>query len=184
MVAFLLTDITYLVARCRRILIALSFILIGFSCKNLFMKKNIAVGVVSGLLTISIAYMNGIVDLSARQFGNPLLYILGSLIGTYYVLSVSQCLFGTLAKLLGRIGRSSLTIMGTHQNLQVLFNVFCGSVYPLPLQILVCFATIPYEILMVNLCEKFVPFLVGIPLPVKRSKKSKRITQNERTQQN
>jgi hypothetical protein len=74
--------------------------------------------------------------------------------------------------------------MGTHQNLQVLFNVFCGSVYPLPLQILVCFATIPYEILMVNLCEKFVPFLVGIPLPVKRSKKSKRITQNERTQQN
>lgn len=184
MVAFLLTDITYLVACCRRILIALSFILIGFSCKKLFMKKNIAVGVVSGLLTISIAYMNGIVDLSARQFGNPLLYILGSLIGTYYVLSVSQCLFGTLAKLLGRIGRSSLTIMGTHQNLQVLFNVFCGSVYPLPLQILVCFATIPYEILMVNLCEKFVPFLVGIPLPVKRSKKSKRITQNERTQQN
>ena len=168
---FLLTDITYLVACCRRILIALAFILIGFSLKKLFIKKNLAVCLVSGLLTISVAYMNGVIDLATRQFGNPLLYILGSLVGTYCILSVSQYLSGALAKLLGRIGRSSLTIMGTHQNIQVLFNVLCGSVYSLPLQILVYFTTITCEILMVILCEKFVPFLVGIPLHVKHSRK-------------
>lgn len=162
LVAFLLTDINYLVACCRRILIALAFVLIGLSFKKLFTQKNLSACIVTGVLTVAIAYMNGIVDLSARQFGNHMLYLSGSLIGTYFILSVSQYISGTLAIVFCRVGRSSLTIMGTHQNIQVAFNAFWGSVFPLPLQIVVYWVTIGCEILIVNLYERFIPFLVGI----------------------
>ena len=133
-----------------------------FVFKKLFTQKNLSACIIAGVLTVAIAYMNGIVDLATRQFGNHLLYLSGSLIGTYFILSVSQYIFGVLAIVFCRVGRSSLTIMGTHQNIQVTFNALCGSIFPLPLQIVVYCVTIGCEILIVNLYERFIPFLVGI----------------------
>lgn len=172
LIAFLLTDITYFVACCRRILIALAFTLIGMSFKKLFAYKNLLACAFSGMLVIVIAYVNGVVDLANRQFGNHILYLLGSLIGTYFILCISQYIFGFLAKLLGHIGRSSLTIMGTHQNIQIAFNVLYGSVFQMPLQCYVYLITAVCEIIIVYLCERFVPFWVGKPLHTSESKKS------------
>ncbi len=176
LIAFILTDVNYFVACFRRILTALTFIMVGFSFKKLFIKKNLFAGIISGPSTILCAYLNGVVDLATRQFGNPFLYIVGSLIGTYFVLCISQYICGVLAKILKRIGRSSLTIMGTHQNVQVAINVFYGSVYPFPLQIIVCLMTLVYELLIVNLYENLVPFLVGQPITSKYTRRTKKDT--------
>lgn len=159
--AFILSDITYLVACCRRILVAIAFILAGLSFKTIFKKKNLFAMIVAIIVTIATAYFNGVVDLSVRQFGNPILYIIGSLAGTYGILCFSQYLTGVFARILSRIGKSSLVIMGTHQNVQVAFNVFFGSTYSLPLQIVVFVTILLYEIVTIAVYERYIPFLVG-----------------------
>ena len=159
--AFILSDITYLVACCRRILVAIAFILTGLSFKTIFKKKNLFALIAAIIVTIATAYFNGVVDLATRRFGNHILYIIGSLAGTYSILCVSQYLTGILARILSRIGKSSLVIMGTHQNVQVAFNVFFGSTYSLPLQLVVFVTILLYEVVTVVVYERYIPFLVG-----------------------
>ena len=164
--AFLLSDITYAVACCRRVFVAISFILLGVSFKALFVKKNIIAMVLAILATIAIAYYNGAVDLATRQFGNPAFYVIGSIVGTYGVICFSQCLVPILGHMFSRIGKSSLIIMGTHQNIQVAFNCYFESTYPIPLQIVVFLTVILYEIATISVYEKHIPFLIGMQYKV------------------
>jgi len=159
--AFSLTDVSYFVACCRRVLIALTFILTGVFLRDLFIRKNIVAFIISVICVAIIAYFNRVVDLALRQFGNPLLYLLGGIIGAYSVLCFSQYVFGGLRSLLSQIGEASLIIMGTHQNIQVVFNQFFGSVYSFSVQVAAFTVTILYEVITIFLYKKYVPFLVG-----------------------
>lgn len=161
MVAFLVPDINYVVACCRRVLVALAFILCGMVWKRYFIKKSMLGVVLSGITVVLVACFNGVADLSVRQFGNPLLYVIGGIVGSYLVLNLSKYLGGVLAKIFARIGCSSLVIMGTHQNIQIAFNTAFGSTYTLPVFIFAVIVTLLCELIIVPTCEKYIPFLVG-----------------------
>ena len=160
--AFLTPDLNHLVVCFRRVLVALAFLLCGILGKQFFIKHSIPGLVLSGLAVIMIAFVNGTVDLYWRQFGNPLFYIAGGILGTYWILNLSHFLSGRLAKTLARIGRSSLIIMGTHQNIQVTISVLFGGPYTEAVFLIASIATIIYELIIVPVYEKYVPFFVGI----------------------
>lgn len=53
------------------------------------------------------------------EFNNPILYILGSIVGTGFILVGSQCIH---SKILSYIGKNSLVIMGTHLNIIIIIE--------------------------------------------------------------
>lgn len=153
--AFIVQDANYFVAIVRRILVALSFKAIGFNFRKTFIKKSAVGIVISAVLVVCISYYNGVVDLSMRMFNNPVLYVAGGIVGAYFVLDLSQYLFGCIEKILAAAGRNSLLIMGTHQHIMVLTNVICGSVYPIEIQLLLIPIITLYELIIIAVCCLF-----------------------------
>lgn len=143
--AFVFLDWNYTIAVIRRILIAFGFIVLGFLLKKIFPKKNGIGLVVSLILVLCVAYGNGVVDLSARTFNNPILYLIGGIAGTYFVLDFSQYLFGRAERMLAQIGQESLIIMGTHQHIMLVANLVYGSVYSIQVQMILLFSVAIYE---------------------------------------
>ncbi|MDO4470463.1 MAG: acyltransferase family protein, partial [Bacillota bacterium] len=133
--AFIIPEYNYTVAIGRRILIAVGFIIIGHYFKKMLLGKSKIEFGVAIILLLLIAYSNGCVDLSMRVFGNPILYIVGGIVGTYCVLNFSQCLYGFLGDIIAKIGRNSLIIMGTHQHIIVIANWIFRMTYSIALQV-------------------------------------------------
>ena len=129
----------------RRILIAFGFIEIGFLYKQVFVHKSLVGLGISFVLILWVAYSNGVVDLSIRTFNNPSLYLIGGIVGAYFILDVSQYLFGWLEKILAYLGQDSLVIMGSHQHVVLVVNRICGSVYSLNVQMIVLLLVAIYE---------------------------------------
>ena len=111
--------------------------------------------VVSLILVLCVAYGNGVVDLSARTFNNPILYLIGGIAGTYFVLDFSQYLFGKVERTLARIGQDSLIIMGTHQHIMLVANLLYGSVYSIQMQMALLFFVAIYEFIVLTIRRIF-----------------------------
>lgn len=145
MTAFMSPELNYGIAVIRRILIAFGFIEIGFLYKQVFVHKSLVGLGISFVLILWVAYSNGVVDLSIRTFNNPSLYLIGGIVGAYFILDVSQYLFGWLEKILAYLGQDSLVIMGSHQHVVLVVNRICGSVYSLNVQMIVLLLVAIYE---------------------------------------
>ena len=153
--AFITPDINYTIAVIRRILIAFGFIILGVLFKKYFVKKDKIFLILSFILVLCIAFFNGCVDLSSRTFNNPLLYLLGGTIGTYFTIDFSQFLFGKIEDKLEKIGQESLLIMGTHQHIMMITNLCYGNVYSIFVQIILLPIIALYEYILL----KVVPFI-------------------------
>ncbi len=145
MAAFVVQEWNYGVAVVRRILVAFGFIVLGFLLKKTFTKKNGIGLVVALILLLYVAYGNGVVDLSSRSFNNPILYLIGGIAGTYFVLDFSQYLFGRAERILAQIGQESLIIMGTHQHIMLVAIMLYGSVYSIQVQMILLLSVATYE---------------------------------------
>lgn len=145
MAAFVVQEWNYGVAVVRRILVAFGFIVLGFLLKKAFTKKNGIGLVVALILILYVSYGNGVVDLSSRSFNNPILYLIGGIAGTYFVLDFSQYLFGRAERMLAQIGQESLIIMGTHQHIMLVANMLYGSVYSIQVQMILLLSVAIYE---------------------------------------
>lgn len=157
--AIYVPEIIYPISILRRVCMAYIFILLGIYLKHFFLHNNKIIWGLCGIGTLIVIYLNGIVDLSMRQFNNPVLYLIGGIIGTYFILCLSQKI---TKKSLEKIGGNSLIIMGTHQNVMVIINGITGdSVYTITIQIIVLVLLIIYESLTIILYNKYVPFFVG-----------------------
>lgn len=143
--AFYLPEWNYAAAVLRRILAAYGFLSVGFLFKPRFSAKSIPGLLLSAAALLAIARCNGVADLSIRQFGNPVLYIAGSIAGAYFVLSLARQLSGKVSELLAKIGRNSLPIMGTHQHILLLAAKFTPGPYPLAVQLLLLLLIAIYE---------------------------------------
>lgn len=155
MTAFAVQDWNYTVAVIRRVLVAFGFIVLGYLFREMFTKKKEAGILISFFLILCISYCNGVVDLSARTFNIPVLYILGGIAGAYFVLDLSRYLSGRTEKMLAVIGQNSLVIMGTHQHVMLVTNVIYGNQYSIYVQIILLFVMALYELAVVTIYHSF-----------------------------
>ena len=155
LLAFYIPEGSYFVGIVRRIFIAYGYIVIGYVYKEYFLINSKKGLLLSCVLLIAIAYFNGVVDLSARIFHNPALYLVAGIVGTYMILNFSVLIKGIMERVLISIGRESLLIMGTHQHIMICANCLVGSVYSLPVQATVLCVIFIYELLLICFKKKY-----------------------------
>lgn len=155
--AIILPEPVYFIGVMRRILIAVSFILVGYLFKNIVIeimyKKKLMIYFF--ITSLFIARLNGIVDLSVRQFNNPILYLLGGIIGSLFIIYCSGMLD---IKLLSYIGKNSLIVMGTHQNILLIADTIINrNAYYLFEQVYLLIIILGYEFLTIFLYSNYLP---------------------------
>lgn len=106
-----------------RILLMYSLVVIGIMLKNIMLQFNRR-----GLFVLVLGFalasaLNSTVFLHAAMIGNPVLFLMSSICGTYIILCLSAKV-GT--DFFGRFGRYSIVPMGIHQDLIWIFGWFFG----------------------------------------------------------
>lgn len=162
--AFYLPDEVWLLANCRRIFASLSFILIGIQCRAFFQMDSARLFALCTTGLIAGAALNsGTPSIALRLFEKPLLFIMCGICGAYVVLFVSRIISksGSLRGIVEQVGRASLVIMGTHQNVVLIFSVLYGVWTSLLTKTIILASIVFVEIPLVLLCRRFVPAWVG-----------------------
>lgn len=158
-IGFWIPEPSYLVGVLRRICIAVAFLMIGVLLKKVLTHTDTNKAFVFLCVALVVSYLNGCVDLSIRQFHNPALYLLGAVLGTYFILNMSEKMDN---KWIRYAGRNSLIIMGTHQSVIVAFNqIFQTNNYGILMQAVVLFSIGLVEVAIIPIIIKCVLFLVG-----------------------
>ena len=136
------------------------FLTFGYYVAPLFMKpgNKMAFGVAL-LVSVVSCIMNGKVDLGPWIFGNVPLYLIGSVSGTFWVIELSKLIH---SELLSHFGRNTLTVLGTHQAINLALRSRMGISSYTTLQALVMFLGITaIQLPIIYIFNKFIPFLIG-----------------------
>lgn len=151
------THFFIVVARC---LLGVGFVWIGMFCAKSVVAKCIAnrrLGIGSCLssfvVTLIIASANGKVGMNLCEFNNPILYVLGSVSGTYFILFLAHFVH---SRILLYIGKNSLVILGTHLNVIVIIEKLFlgGGELKIDLWIPILLIVIIFEILFIRAYNK------------------------------
>ena len=160
LIPFFLTD-NHLCMIIGRSLIAYSMIMLGSELKK-FLKSEKSYNwkyiIISLIITIVVSLINKRVNVFLCKVNNPILFILGAVSGTYFILGISGKMH---SRLLSFIGRNTLPILGTHQRLLFLIPRYLpmqGSIIWVFIDVLIVFIM---EIPFILILNQFLPFLVG-----------------------
>ncbi len=148
-VGIFLPEGCYAVGILRRVMVAFGFVTFGALAREFLLRASAARMVLSLVFAVIIARLNGVADLSMRQFGDPILYAAGGLSGSIFVLDFAHILPKMLQKMLSLVGKQSLLIMGTHQHVLMLAPLVLTAPYSIFEQILLIFAIFLYEMLLI-----------------------------------
>lgn len=100
-------------------------------------------------VTVIVTVLNGKVSMNLCEYHNPILYIVGSVFGTIFILLISNKIH---SKTLSYIGKNSLIIMGTHLNIIVIIEKIYGvKELPFRLWIPVLLVVILLEIIFIQI---------------------------------
>jgi len=160
--------------------IAMSMLLfygLGVSLKSEFLDKNrskallSALSIMSFLVVLIIAQLNGKIEVSDNYFGNYLYFLLGASAGIIFIVSLSMLITQVKIRysLLSFLGFNSLIIFVLHLYSGSFIKAISFFVFHLPLSIyetpsvslLLTFLSILVLIPVVLLMNKFLPFVVG-----------------------
>ena len=150
--------------------IAFTFMLVGYYLKDYYksdVNKRWDVIILSGTLTYVIAMLNGQIDFWCSRVGNPILCLIGGLIGAYWVIGLSK---NIKSKLLVFIGQNTMTMMGTHMIMfRIVWNL-CSikffNIIPLLTanvygEILIFILIIAANLPIMYVYDRYLPFLIG-----------------------
>lgn len=160
--------------------VAVLFFAIGYELKNgvllnrLTTRKSIMWGIGFLIITVLVSCLNGKVNIHALTFKNPILYLLGALTGSGFVICLSKVLENSTEKiktLFVYYGKNSLIILGTQSVFIRLFilvenNLFGTEykLYRLPVvDGLICFALVAFAIS---------PFICSLSKKIRKAGKS------------
>lgn len=109
-----------------RSLIALDFYSMGAYASNYLKRIEINNIIILSMLLIALflGIKNGRVDLWALEFNNKILYVFNSLIGSLALIYLFKNILNKDIKFLNYLGKNTLIIMGTHQILIEIIEVF------------------------------------------------------------
>lgn len=123
--------------------------------------------ILSGTLTYVIAMLNEQIDFWCSRVGNPILCLIGGLIGAYWVIGLSK---NIKSKLLVFIGQNTMTMMGTHMIMfRIVWNL-CSikffNIIPLLTanvygEILIFILIIAANLPIMYVYDRYLPFLIG-----------------------
>lgn len=135
------------------ILVAFVYLVMGYYGISFFQKSRKWIIPCAGVSVLIASYFNVRVDINNGVLGNPLLYVIGAVAGTYLVITLCQCKL-PLKCIWSFLGRNSLIVMGTHTLLiQILwYKIFTGQI---PNGIASC-----WMLLIVLTCDGIIIFLV------------------------
>ena len=147
-------------------LLAYSFIMIGNLGKDLFKSAKVKslVWILAAFLVTAVCALVGLKfggnDYFSCTIKNPLILVVGGCSGTVMMLGISQWL---QARVLALIGRHTLTIMGTHQLVIYALTALVPGLYGGSLLRggMLLMAIVVFEIPVVCLIDRYLPFLVG-----------------------
>lgn len=144
----------WVIGRC---FIGVSLLITGSALKKYFMNIRTRFIFVSFVLTMISAYFNN-VNVAQCCIGNPIIFAIGSLSGTYFILGISkyfQC------KALNYIGMNTITILGTHQFIIYIYSWFIGSTKSITILLTIFILVCVCEAALIPLLNKLIPKLVG-----------------------
>ena len=111
------------------ILAAFVYLIMGYYGISFFQKSRKCMIPCAGVIVLIASYFNVRVDINNGVFGNPLLYVLGAVFGTYLAIILCQRKL-PLKSIWSFLGKNSLIVMGTHTLLiQILwYKIFTGEI--------------------------------------------------------
>ena len=146
--------------------VAFGFIMIGYLGKKIFFDekvKSLVWILLTFLMTSVIAIVNlkfGGNDIYAGLIQSPLTLYIGGVSGTLFILGIAQNI-----KIKGSeiVGKHTLSIMGTHQLVIYILSAYISGFYDgnIFMGIIMLVAIILFEIPVVYLLNRYLPFLVG-----------------------
>lgn len=151
-------------------IIAFVFILLGYHLKEYYksdLNKRWDIIILSFTLTYVITQLNGQIDLWGSRIGNPILCLVGGLIGTYWIIGLSKQI---TSKLLVFIGQNTMTMMGMHMIVLTFIWECCSQTFfsAIPSlstnilgQIMIFVLTIAGNLPIMYLYNRYIPFLIG-----------------------
>ena len=140
--------------------IGILFLTLGYCTVGLFtQEKKWGIAIISSVITIICCVLNGKVDLGTWSFGFVPLYIIGSIAGTIFVIEISKYLS---SKILLYYGQNSLTVMGTHQAINLTYKFrknikYYTTFQSLIISIVICVIELP----IIWIFNRYIPFLIG-----------------------
>lgn len=139
--------------------IGLLFLCCGFQMCKFFQMNNKYITPISGLGTVTVAILNGKVDMAEWYFGVIPLYILGSILGTSFVINISKLVNLRLLKF---FGQNTIIILGTHQAILLPIRHYAKMpVFSTMNGIIVFLGITLIEIPIIYIFNRFIPFLCG-----------------------
>ena len=165
-VAMSIDDASHFIGIVRKTIIAHGFIVFGYCGYSVLRNFSRITALLAIFLTFWISRINSSTDMSQLQFGNPMLFLVGALLGTYAVLQVGRMI---RSKTIAYIGRGSLVVMGTHVPLLFLMRYLLGQQeFPGLMGMLVFLMIVTVEIPIIYVLENIVPFLIGRNLKMRK----------------
>ena len=145
------------------IAVGLLFLTFGYYASALLLMDNKTSVLMAGIITIAISILNGSVDITRWRFNTIPLYLIGSVTGTYFILGLSKAL-EKKDRLFDYYGKNSLTILGTHNCLIFIIRYYTKiKEFNLVTGISALLFIMSIEIIMINIFNQYIPFLVGKP---------------------
>lgn len=164
LLALYLPDSMWLLVNIRKCFAAIVFILLGIYWRTFFLRDSnqLFILCIVGLVAGS-ALNSGTPSINLRLFENPILFMVCGICGTYVVLYVSRKISACsrCRKLFEPCGKSSLVIMGTHQNIllpfYIRYRIWTSVLDKIALMLLIFLAEIP----LILICKKYLPAWVS-----------------------
>jgi fucose 4-O-acetylase-like acetyltransferase len=142
-----------------RSLLCTSLLLTGFYTKSFFLSAKSWLRLSGAfLIWILSSQLNSLTFLHAPTIGNPVLFLLSGICGTYFILGVSEKVH---VRFLEYLGRNTLPVMGTHQNFEHLIAYFWGTSASAAFILISFLIMFLPQLVLVPLMNRFCPFLIG-----------------------
>lgn len=162
--------LSQLIPMMQRVVIGTTFLALGFLWSDIYTKPiSTARWIATFIFHIAAALLNGRVDLAYGVYGNPVMYFLNGLLGTFLIIHAARFfLDNKFGKLLVWLGQNTIVVLCTSslviEILRLLDYKLFGSVLPdfgSAEGVILCTLTMMTEMILIRYCKKYLWFLTA-----------------------
>ena len=143
---------------------ALFFLIIGYAISDWLYKQSAFITVMALGITMIISLVNNGIGMPDYQDGNRILFILGAITGSLFIIQISRMIQKFPVILLNFYGRNSLILLGTHYPIIVMIkNILNISEFSTAGKYACLMFIMLIEIPIIYIINVLVPFVIGKP---------------------